>query len=353
MLATKYRPKRFRDVVGQTAPRLVLRKMVSREMMPASLVFSGMRGTGKTSMARILARAVNCSESGGGDSCGDCSSCSDVDAGSAPFLWEVDAASSGGVEEMRTLVSDARYSSGFWKVIVLDEVHAASSAGFQVLLKTLEEPPPRVTFVLVTTEPEKIPATIMTRSMQCRFTRIPPDEVFRRLADVADSEGIEVTERALDWIVSYADGGMRDALMVLDQVSLVKGGRVTTEALVSVLGERSCVSWLEILATGNVAASVLEIDALASEIGAGAVVERAILDLRDLLVNRRTIKGWTKAVAAEVIPKLWKMATQIRNLGPDDRAAAAALSAELGRWFAKRRGPGTGRQATVADFDGV
>lgn len=340
MLATKYRPKRFADIVGQTAPVMVLTQMVARDMVPAALVFCGRRGCGKTSMARILARAKNCEDRlpGYGDSCGQCGSCQAVDQGRAMFLVEVDAASSGGVDSMRAIIEDAQYSAGGnHKIIILDEVHAATSQGFQVLLKTLEEPPPRVTFVLVTTEPDKIPATIMTRSMMCRFGKIPPSDVRRRLKDVADAEGIAADEEVLDWIVDYADGGMRDALMVLDQAATALR-QVTTDGLIRMFGDRRVTKWLQMVWSNNLAGAVLEADDLCAEAGAAAVIDRAILELRDVLLGGQ-VGSWRPAEAAEVIPKLWKMAVEVRRLGPDERAAMCALSAEIAGYFADQRRP--------------
>ena len=316
MLATKYRPKTFADVVGQRSSVLVLSKAIERDMVPASLVLSGMRGTGKTSMARIFARALNPTEDN-----------------EALFLWEVDAASSGGVDSMRTLIEDVRYSSPFHRVIVLDEVHAATQAGFQVLLKTLEEPPPRVTFVLVTTEPNKIPDTILGRSMQCRFGKITDADIKARLEFVAESEGIETEDQTLARIVEAADGGMRDALMLLDQAALMGDGRVTADVLDQIAGGRSAVPFLEAVGQGNLYLSIIEADKLSAALGALAATDQMILEFREVFLGRRQVRGWKAADAFEAIPKLWRMAEQIKRLGPDDRAAMCALAAELCRGF--------------------
>ena len=335
MLATKYRPSTFDDVVGQRASVLLLSRMVDRNMVPASLVFSGMRGTGKTSMARIFARALNPGESA-----------------EALFLWEIDAASSGGVDAMRSLVEDVRFSSPFFRVVVLDEVHAASSAGFQVLLKTLEEPPPRVVFVLVTTEPNKIPETILTRSMQCRFLKIPPADVLARLRFVADAEGIECSPDALRWIVDFADGGMRDALMVLDQARLMaESAPVTVGLLEASLGGRSAADWLRAVRSGNLALAVMSADVLAAEVGSASAVERAVLACREMLLGGPLLEGWSREDAVRAVPKLWKMASQIKRLGPDDRAALCALSAELCRLFGVGPGPVLSRSELEVLFE--
>ena len=314
MLATKYRPKTFSDVVGQRSSVLVLSKAIERDMVPASLVLSGMRGTGKTSMARIFARELNPTEDN-----------------EALFLWEVDAASAGGVDAMRALIDDLRYSSPFHRVVVLDEVHAATQAGFQVLLKTLEEPPPRVTFVLVTTEPNRIPDTILTRSMQCRFGKIQTQDIEGRLRYVVDQEDIKVPDGLISQIAEYADGGMRDALMLLDQAELMGDGNITPDVLDQIAGGRSAAPFLEAIRKGNLARSILAADALSAEVGAQGAVERALLECREMLLGRRRAEGWSAQDAAVAIPKLWKMAEQIKRLGPDDRTAMCALAAELCR----------------------
>lgn len=181
-LALKYRPKRFDEIVGQKPTRAVLAKMIESEALPPSMVFAGVRGTGKTSAARIVARAINCESDDGVEPCGLCGHCVAVENETATYVLEVDAASHGGAEAMRKLVDDAMYSAGAdWKVYVLDEAHSVSSQGFQVLLKTLEEPPPRTSFILVTTEPERIPDTIHARSMFFRFAKITNDDIRARL----------------------------------------------------------------------------------------------------------------------------------------------------------------------------
>ncbi len=341
-LALKYRPRRFADVVGQKPTRAVLAKMIERGDLPPSLIFAGVRGTGKTSMARIVAKAINCENEGIEPD--DCAHCVAVDREAAPFYLEVDAASHGRVEAMRSLIEDAQYSAGGdWKVYVLDEVHSVSVTGFQVLLKTLEEPPPRTTFILVTTEPEKIPDTIHARSMFFRFAKITNDDIRSRLEEVAQLEHIKFTDSGLRWITDNADGGMRDALMMLDQVSRLGDVEVTHKLMTGLFGEQSVASWLDALMSGNPAKAVLVADDLVGQHGSvSALIDKALITLRDVLMAKAghgDVSDEMEDVASrlsqtqviELIRKLWSMRVQVRSLGPDDRAAIVALSAELTR----------------------
>ena len=340
-LALKYRPGRFIDLVGQKATRAVLARLVEKGELPPSMIFAGVRGTGKTSAARIVAKAINCENRERFEPCLECGSCVAVHEERAPFVVEVDAASNSGAAEMRVLVDDARFTSGgAWKVYVLDEVHSVSSQGFQVLLKTLEEPPPRTSFILVTTEPEKIPDTIHARSMLFRFSKITPDGISNRLAEVAEEEGIELTDQGARWITDAANGGMRDALMMLEQVASL--GRAVDEALlIGLFGEQGVGPWIEALLSGNPARAVLVADEMVAAHGSvGAMIDRALLTLREALLAQAGHRRMPTDLenlrlgrdqVLEMIGKLWSMRVQVRQLGPDDRAAVVALSAELAR----------------------
>lgn len=359
-LALKYRPKRFADIVGQKPTRAVLAKIIESGELPPSMVFAGVRGTGKTSAARIVAKAINCQREGM-EPCGECKNCVAVDTETAPFVLEIDAASHGGAEAMRTLVEDARYTAGGdWKVYVLDEVHSVSSQGFQVLLKTLEEPPPRTSFILVTTEPERIPDTIHARSMFFRFAKITLEGMRGRLEEVARAEGIKVEPAALRWITEAADGGLRDALMMLDQVSRLGDVVISERLLTGLFGEQSVGKWLEALLSGNPAKAVLVADELVSQHGSvAAMIDKALITLRAVLLAkaghgelpadiREMGVGLSTAQVVELIKKLWSMRVQVKQLGPDDRAAVVALSAEMARAPAER-----GATLTAAQLEEV
>lgn len=344
-LALKYRPKQFADIVGQKATRAVLSKMLTEASLPPSMIFAGVRGTGKTSVARLTAKAINCAYRDAFEPCMTCGDCTAVETETAPFVVEVDAASRGTAEAMRELVEDAQYAQGSaWKVYVLDEVHSLSSQAFQVLLKTLEEPPPHTTFILVTTEPEKIPDTIQARSMYFRFAKITNADIHSRLQDVCLREPQRirgVTDDGLRWITEAANGGMRDALMMLDQVSTL--GAVTVPILEGLFGESSVGKWIEALLSGNPAKAVLVADDLVSQHGSvGAMIDRALVTLRNVLMAKAGHGDIPSDIAAvgvrmsnaqvvEMIKRLWSMRVQVRQLGPDDRAAVVALSAEMTR----------------------
>lgn len=233
-LALKYRPRIFEAVVGQKSVQVVLRQMVLKNDVPTAVTFSGPRGTGKTSTARILAAALNCEMRPG--PCGSCPSCEAVMKGNSVDVIEVDAGSNGNVDDVRSLRDLVQYSvGGNYRVILLDEAHSMSRPGFDALLKVLEEPPPNTVFVLLTTEIGKIPETIMSRCMDFRFGRIPTAEIVGRLRYVCEQERLEAEEAFLQLLAERADGGMRDALMSLDQYTRV--GLRTAEALAEHLGE--------------------------------------------------------------------------------------------------------------------
>ena len=346
-LALTYRPKRFAEIIGQKPTRAVLAKIVGSGELPPAMIFAGVRGTGKTSMARITAKAINCETHRSFEPDGTCTSCLAIDAGGAPYYVEVDAASHSGADDMRQIVQDARYSAGgHWKVYVLDEVHSLSSKGFDVLLKTLEEPPPRTSFILVTTEPERIPKTIQTRSMYFGFAKITEADIAERLQVIAVAEGIEVSYMATVVIADRADGGMRDAIMTLDQLSKLEVP-ITPELITGLYGEDSVKEWITALRSGNPARAVLVADELVGRYGSvGAMIDKALLVLRDVLLAKEghrempldAPESMSTGQALELIRKLWKLRVQVKRLGPDDRAAVVALSAELVRGVERPEG---------------
>ena len=217
-LYRKWRPQRFEDVVGQRATVAALKNQVSAGRVGHAYLFTGVRGTGKTTCAKIFAKAVNCLHPHSGDPCGACAVCKGIDDGSILDVVEMDAASNNGVDDIRDLRDETAYTptSCTYKVYIIDEVHMLSTAAFNALLKTLEEPPAHVIFILATTEIQKVPATIRSRCQRYDFTRISPEDISGRVAQVAAAEQLHLTDRAAALIARLADGALRDALSILD-----------------------------------------------------------------------------------------------------------------------------------------
>ena len=217
-LYRKWRPQRFEDVVGQRAIVTALKNQITAGRVGHAYLFTGVRGTGKTTCAKIFAKAVNCLHPEGGDPCGECEICKGIDNGSLLDVVEMDAASNNGVDDIRDLRDETAYtpSACQYKVYIIDEVHMLSTAAFNALLKTLEEPPAHVIFILATTEIQKVPATILSRCQRYDFTRIGPEDIARRVEYIAGEEKLELTSDGAELIARLADGALRDALSILD-----------------------------------------------------------------------------------------------------------------------------------------
>ncbi|MEO1132125.1 MAG: DNA polymerase III subunit gamma/tau [Cyanobacteria bacterium J06639_1] len=251
----KYRPQRFAEVVGQTAVVQALSNAIRSDRIAPAYLFCGPRGTGKTSSARILSKSLNCERGMTVDPCNRCPSCVSITAGSSLDVIEIDAASNTGVDNIRELIERSQFApaSSRFKVYVLDEVHMLSTAAFNALLKTLEEPPPHVIFVLATTDPQRVLPTVISRCQRFDFRRIPLEAMVDHLTDIAWKENIDITSPALELIAQIAQGGLRDAESLLDQLSLL-GAEVNVEAvwdLVGAVPERDLLSLLDAIATGD------------------------------------------------------------------------------------------------------
>jgi len=221
VLARKWRPRVFEDLIGQEGITRILSNAISQGKIAHAYLFSGPRGVGKTSTARILAKALNCEKGPDRNPCGSCLSCSAIAEGTSMDVMEIDGASNNSVNDIRDLRERVKYvaAGGGYKVYIIDEAHMLSDAAFNALLKTLEEPPSRVVFVLATTVPRKIPATVLSRCQHLPFKRIPGQKIKARLKMISDSEGINIDDEAIEMIARAADGGMRDSLTILDQVA--------------------------------------------------------------------------------------------------------------------------------------
>ena len=238
-LYRKWRPADFDDIKGQDAIVTTLRNQIEANRIGHAYLFCGTRGTGKTSAAKVFAKAVNCEHPVKGNPCGECESCKSIAAGTSLNVMEMDAASNNGVDDARQIKESVVYSptNGRYKVYIIDEAHQITKDAFNALLKTLEEPPSYVIFILATTEPHKIPVTILSRCQRYDFKRISKDTIKDRLCEVAGDEGISVEDKAIDYIASKAEGGMRDALSLLDQcASFFLGKEITYERALEVLG---------------------------------------------------------------------------------------------------------------------
>lgn len=235
-LYRKYRPKTFDDVVGQEHITETLKKQVETGRLSHAYLFIGTRGTGKTTCAKILAKAVNCEHPVNGNPCNQCAACRGIDDGSILDVVEIDAASNNRVEDVRALRDEAVFSPANVnkRVYIIDEVHMLSNSAFNALLKILEEPPAHLMFILATTELHKVPATILSRCQRHSFKRIPVDTIAARLNYVAQQERLDLQPDAAALLARMADGGMRDALTLLDQCS--GSDVITTEAVISAMG---------------------------------------------------------------------------------------------------------------------
>ncbi len=238
-LYRKFRPAEFESVKGQEAIVTTLKNQIRANRIGHAYLFCGTRGTGKTTVAKIFAKAVNCEQPMEGSPCGVCASCQTIAAGASVNVIEIDAASNNGVDNIRNIREEVEYrpTEGRYKVYIIDEVHMLSIGAFNALLKTLEEPPEYVIFILATTEIHKIPITILSRCQHYSFKRITIDTIVARLQELMDEEEIEVEDKALRYIAKVADGSMRDALSLLDQcIAFYLGQKLTYDNVIEVLG---------------------------------------------------------------------------------------------------------------------
>jgi DNA polymerase-3 subunit gamma/tau len=238
VLARKWRPRSFDELVGQEHVRRALVNALDSGRIHHAFLFTGTRGVGKTTIARILAKSLNCERGVSSKPCGECGACRDIDAGRFVDLLEVDAASRTKVDDTRELLDNVQYSParGRYKVYLIDEVHMLSTHSFNALLKTLEEPPPHVKFLLATTDPQKLPVTVLSRCLQFHLRRLPLGLIQQRLAAICEAEQVEFESAALRAVARGAEGSMRDALSLLDQVLAFGGGRVREDEVRSLLG---------------------------------------------------------------------------------------------------------------------
>ncbi len=289
-LYRKWRPNTFKEVVGQQHVIRVLQNAVKMGRIHHAYLFCGPRGTGKTTIARLFAKALNCQGGPSPEPCDSCANCTGIKSGHFPDLIEIDAASNRGIDEIRDLRERVRFSpiEGRYKVYIIDEVHMLTTEAFNALLKTLEEPPSHCIFIMATTEPQKIPPTISSRCQYLNFYRIPFDDMVEYLKRVAEAEGVSVTDAGLRLISKKAEGGLRDALGFLEQAISFGGNDIKTQDIQSMLGiinDEALDAFVEIVADARVADGFIFIKELVDE---GRNIEQflksALERFRDLMI---------------------------------------------------------------------
>lgn len=289
-----WRPQAFKDVSGQGMITQTLQNAIRQGTPSHAYLFTGPRGTGKTSVAKIFSKAINCPNSTDGEPCNECTICEQITDGSLGDVMEIDAASNNGVEEIRDIREKANYAptQADYKVYIIDEVHMLSMGAFNALLKTLEEPPKNVVFLLATTEPHKIPLTIISRTQRFDFRRISQEDIMERMAYILEEKGIEHEEDALLLIAKAAEGGMRDGLSILDQALSFHDDKILTADIQKITGsvtQELLENYLESLAENDTKTALDLLQSLLAEgKDAGRFVEDVILFSRDLLLFQNT-----------------------------------------------------------------
>lgn len=319
VLARKYRPSTFADLVGQEHVIRTLENAIQLNRVHHAFLFTGARGVGKTTTARILARALNCEQGPTATPCGVCSMCTEIGNGSSPDVLEIDGASNTGVDNVRELKENVRYrpSRGKYKLYIIDEVHMLSQAAFNALLKTLEEPPEHVKFIFATTEPQKIPVTILSRCQRFDFRRVGAEQLTSHLSSILEKEGLQLGPQALSYIVREAQGSVRDSLSLLDQVLSYGGEKLDDSLVIEALGvvdRQTIFQVCDAILSKNGSALldlIAEIDARGHDMTdvAGLVVEH----LRDLMVAK--VSNSTATVLCDRAPaELESLETQAQSV---------------------------------------
>src|SRR5512144_575268 len=291
-LARKWRPKTFDEIVGQGHVTRALANAISLGKIHHAYLFSGTRGVGKTTFARILARALNCEKGPTASPCLECAACEEILAGSATDVQEIDGASNTGIDDVRRLRENAAYAPARlrYKIYIIDEVHMLSKQAFNGLLKILEEPPPHVVFVFATTEPNRIPDTILSRVQRFDFRMLTEEEIFARLKEMAEAEKIAFEEDALRLMARYAFGSMRDGQSILEQAAVSGDGRITAELVEESLGLVGTEAAIDLVAAGVSGGADAAIRAFTALLSRGADLKFLFLSLVDVLRDAAVLK---------------------------------------------------------------
>ena len=341
-LARKWRPRTFEQVAGQQHVVQALSNALEQQRIHHAMLFSGTRGVGKTTLGRIISKCLNCETGVTATPCGSCSACEQIDQGRFVDLIEIDAASRTKVDDTRELLDNVQYAPtrGRYKVYLIDEVHMLSKHSFNALLKTLEEPPPHVRFLLATTDPQKLPITILSRCLQFNLKRLPPTLIRERLASILGAEGVEAETEALQALAIAADGSMRDSLSLTDQAIAFSGGALTLQSVEDMLGTVGAQDVLAVIDVVNQAdpdaMAVLlrrldeqapDFDGLLAQI-ASALQQVAVAQLVPAYANdasvfdRDKLKTLAQSVSPEDVQLFYQMAMQGRRdlpVAPDPR----------------------------------
>ncbi len=317
VLARKWRPHNFPEMVGQAHVLRALTNALENDRLHHAYLFTGTRGVGKTTIARILAKSLNCEKGVSAYPCGQCTACCEIDEGRFVDLIEVDAASRTKVEDTRDLLDNVQYAPtrGRYKVYLIDEVHMLSNHSFNALLKTLEEPPPHVKFLLATTDPQKLPPTILSRCLQFNLKRLPLEQIIQHLTKILDDEGIHYETQALRLLAQAADGSLRDALSLLEQAIAYGAGKLSSEDVGSMLGNLDQNVVLELikgLATNDAPGLLQQISQLAEQNPDFVTVLGDMLSLLQQIALAQVVPATVDALDGEAILQLAK------QLSPED-----------------------------------
>lgn len=332
VLARKWRPRRFADLVGQEHVVRALSNALAGQRLHHAYLLTGTRGVGKTTIARILAKSLNCERGVGAEPCGECAACRQIDAGRFVDLLEIDAASNTGIDNIREVIENAQYAptAGRYKVYIIDEVHMLSKSAFNAMLKTLEEPPAHVKFILATTDPQKVPVTVLSRCLQFALRNMTPQQVSGHLAHVLATEGIEFESPALALLARAASGSMRDALSLLDQAIAYGEGVVREDGVRAMLGavdRRYLFTLLAALADGDGAAVLDEARELAAR---GIGFDAALEELAQLFYQIALMQAVPQAIADDE-PEREALAALAGSMAPEDVQLYYQMAVQGGR----------------------
>lgn len=334
VLPLKWRPKRFEEIIGQDTVIRTIMNAISMGKIANAYLFAGPRGVGKTTTARILARALNCEKGITPEPCNTCPICVDINAGHFMDVLEIDGASNRGIDQVRELREAVKYSPsrGRYKIYIIDEVHMLTTEAFNALLKTLEEPPSHTVFILATTELHKVIPTVQSRCQRFEFRRIPPATIFNKLKEISEAEGLDVEDEALRLIARYADGSLRDAIVFLDQMISFSKGRIREEdvrELLGISGKSFPFLILRAIVKGNAADAI---DALNRAFDGTSDIKflyRTILEhLRDLLIYKISGEKGDIFLSQEELKELGQLASSI-STEDAHRYLTLALSSEF------------------------